>query len=166
MNPEWKERLIAINTEAMGPNEEGEAMINMFNNFNFGMRVNASNTEKSVEGQKKMLSMFSDVSGLRYSPIGSTLDAFTDGTLDMQNWNWATQKVECAPMVRDMLNNTVGEGVGVDSFPFVADFVNCWYTNVVCDYEAHMLLNTASFKLGFKTSGFGDFVKDIMDLLK
>jgi len=166
MNPDWKERMIAINTQAMGPNAEGEAAIRIFNNFNFGMRINASNSEKSVEGQKKMLNMFSDVSGLKYSPVGTTLDAFTEGTLDMQNWNWAAKKVELAPMVRDMLNGTVGEGFSIDTFPFVADFVNCWNTNVVCDYEVHMLLNTASFKFGFKTAGFGDFVQDIMGLLK
>jgi len=162
LSADWKERIITLANQFYGPDPNAEAAIRLFGDFSFSMRVNASNTEESVEGQKRMLSIFSDASGMKYSPVGETVDAFTNGTLDTSSWNWNAKKGELAPMIKSKL----GEDFSIDAYPFVADFVNNWYTNVVCDVEVHLLNGPTAFNHGFKTAGLGDFVNDIMDLLK
>jgi len=172
---DWKEKLFAIFPEEENHGGGGfwgstwekfdrdlRAVIRLFEDFSFSMKVNASNTEGSVKGQKRMLSMFSDVSFLRNSPIGEIVEDFTNGNLDTSSWNWNTKKGQLVQMIKSQL----GEDFSIDTYPFVADFVNNWYTNVVCDVEVHLLNGPTAFNHGFKTAGLGDFVNDIMDLLK
>jgi len=166
LSADWRERFIALMTQMKGPYASIEAKIRMFDEFSFSMRLNTSNSEKSVEAQKRMLGMFNDASGLKYSPVGKTVDAFTNGDLDISSWNWNARKGELASMVKSQLGTEVEENFSIDSYPFVADFVNNWYTNVVCDVEVHLVNGPLAFNHGFKTAGLGDFVNEIMDLLK